>query len=190
MVKSRSTSSAWAVSITMVTALIPGVARADDPGDFTKGTWVVDAYGSYTGSFFGEKAQIGAGTLGVGYYLFDHIALNAEFSGYHNSQHGPDSDIVAADVLLRHHIIQSGRFSLFLDAGAGISYADHRTPYYGTYYNYILETGVGATFQLHDNLHLIGGVRYLHLSNAELEGPEHNPSINGVQGYVGLLLKF
>ena len=74
--------------------------------------------------------------------------------------------------------------------GGAVSIADTRTPPNGTYYNYMEETGVGSTFQIKDDLHLIGGLRYYHLSNARLEGPVHNPSINGLQGYIGLMLRF
>jgi hypothetical protein len=48
---------------------------------------------------------------------------------------------------------------------------------------------VGATYQLRDNLYLFGGARYFHLSNAALEGPERNPSINGIEGYFGVMLR-
>jgi len=166
------------------------VARADDGGYFPAGTWTFTGYGSYIRNFTGERAVIGAGTVGVGYYLVDNFALNAELSGYHNDQHGPDADIFAGDLLIRHHLFHSGRFSFFLDGVAGVAYADHRTPYYGTYFNFILEGGAGVTFELFDNIDLIAGVRYFHLSNAHLEGPDHNPSINGTQGYIGLMVKF
>ena len=171
-------------------AAFDGVARAEDAGFFEKGTWTATAYGSYVKSFTGEEAKMGSGQIGGGYYLLDNFSINAELGGFYNSQWGPDARITEGDLLLRHHLFHSGRFSLFIDGVAGISYADHRTPAIGTYYNYILEFGVGSTFQLYENVHLIGGVRYFHLSNAYLEGPDRNPSINATQGYVGLLFKF
>jgi len=170
-------------------ALCPSL-RAEDAGYFPKGTWTVTTYGSYTKNFINDEAKLASGTVGVGYYLFDNISLNAELSGYHNFQVGPDANISNFEALIRHHLWHSGRFSWFIDGGAGLSYADHRTPYYGTYYNYILEVGTGATFQIYENVHLMGGVRYFHVSNADLEGPLHNPGINATQGYIGLLIKF
>lgn len=170
--------------------LLSGLARAEDPSYFDKGSWTLSGYGSYMKNFTGELAKIDSGTVGLGYYFMDNLGLNAELSYYHNDQHGPDADIYAGDLLVRHHLLHSGRFSLFIDGAAGISYANHRTPYYGTYYNYVLEGGVGSTFQLWDNVNLIGGVRYVHFSNAYLEGPRHNPSINGVQGYLGVMIRF
>jgi hypothetical protein len=180
----------WIVIACGMMLLVMAAARADEPGEFSKGTWTVTGYGSYTQSFYGERARIGAGTIGGGYYILDNFSINAELSGYYNAQHGPDAIIAGADLLIRHPLYNSGRFSLFIDGGAAITYANNRTPYYGTYYNYILETGLGATFQIYENVHLIGGARYFHLSNAHLEGPAHNPSINGLQGYLGVLFTF
>lgn len=161
-----------------------------DEALFPQGSWSATAYGSYTHNFSGERAKMGAGTVGIGYYIFDNVALNAELSGYYNDQSGPDDTIFATDLLLRHHALQRGRFSLFLDVGGGLTYADYRSPPGGTYFNFMEETGVGATFQVRPNLHLIGGVRFFHMSNARLEGPARNPSINATQGYVGLMLRF
>jgi hypothetical protein len=172
-------------------AMLTGIAAAEAPGYFCRGTWTATGYGTYVKSFTGQEAKMGSGAFGIGYYFFDNLSLSAEVSGYYDVQAGPISRIASGDLLLRNHLLRSGRFSLFLDGVAGISYADRRTPYpLGTHYNYIVEPGIGATFQIHENLHLIGGMRYFHLSNAHLEGPIRNPSINGTQAYVGLMYKF
>ena len=36
----------------------------------------------------------------------------------------------------------------------------------------------------------MAGVRYFHLSNAHLEGPRRNPSINGLEGFLGVMWTF
>jgi hypothetical protein len=170
--------------------LVSNVALADDAGNFPRGTWTVTGYGTYAKSFTGEEAKIGSASVGVGYYIWNNTSLSAELAGYYDGQPGGDSRIVSGDFLARTHLFHSGRFSFFMDGVAGISYADRRTPHIGTHYNYIIEPGIGATFQLAQNVHLIGGVRYFHLSNAHLEGPLRNPSINATQAYVGLLFRF
>jgi hypothetical protein len=170
-------------------AVLPLASRADEPGIARGGNWTLASYGAYSHSFTGERASIGSGTIGIGYYPWNDFSLNAELGYYRNDQKGPDANIAAADLLIRHHILDRGRFSVFLDAGASISCADQRTPYYGTYFNFMEEAGLGATFQLKDNLHLLGGVRYFHLSNARLNGPLHNPSINASQFYLGVMIK-
>ena len=178
------------VAVAVLAAFGSVALAADDNPYFSKDSWTFDTYGAYAHSFTGERAKIGSGTVGVGYYILDNFAINLEMSGYFNSQRVQDARIAAGDVLIRHHVYNSGRFSFFLEGVAGISIADHRTPFYGTYYNYILEPGVGASFRLWDDVNLVGGVRYFHLSNAHLEGPDHNPGINAAQGYVGLMYKF
>ena len=60
----------------------------------------------------------------------------------------------------------------------------------GTRFNFVFQSGAGLTCHLRDNLYLIGGARYYHLSNANFDGDGQNPSINGVRAYVGLLFTF
>jgi hypothetical protein len=60
----------------------------------------------------------------------------------------------------------------------------------GTYFNFTLQSGVGATFQLTNNLHLVGGVHFFHLSNAAIRGINHNPDLNALEGYAGLIYCF
>lgn len=169
--------------------VLPHAARADEPNLARGGNWTLASYGAYSHSFTGPRASIGSGTVGIGRYLWNDFSLNAELGYYRNDQKGPDADIAAADLLIRHHILDRGRFSLFLDAGASVSYADRRTPSSGTYFNFMEEAGIGSTFQLQDNLHLLSGVRFFHLSNARLDGPNRNPSINAYQFYLGVMIK-
>ena len=179
----------------LLVVFLAGTATAQtraawEPANFPKGTFTATSYGTFTRNLTGPKAIMESGTVGIGYYIFDNVSLNTEFSAYHNSQDGRDATISALNLLLRQHLLHEGRFSLFVDVGASVSIADAPTPPMGTYYNYMEMTGVGSTWALTDNLHLIGGVRYFHLSNARLKGPVHNPSINGMQGYVGLMYRF
>jgi hypothetical protein len=170
-------------------------ARAEEPAVppitlFPKGTVVYTAEADYAHSFDLSPARLESGRVGAGYYFFDNFALNAELGGYSVQQPGPDSLISEFDIKLRHHIYNSGRFSLYLDAGGGVAYATAPTPAGGTYYNYTIQTGPGVAWELSDHLFLMGGVRYWHLSNARLEGPVRNPSINAIEGYVGVMFKY
>jgi hypothetical protein len=91
---------------------------------------------------------------------------------------------------LRTRLIDQPKWSLFIDGGPGILEANRRIPDGGTDYNYWIKTGLGATLQLWDKTSLLGGVRFLHISNAHLEGPERNPSLNATEGYLGLLIEY
>jgi hypothetical protein len=70
---------------------------------------------------------------------------------------------------------------------AGVSQATRAVPGGGTHFNFIEEAGVGGTYRLDDGVHLIAGVRYWHLSNAQIHGEDKNPALNGVGAYVGLM---
>jgi hypothetical protein len=158
--------------------------------DFPRGTWSLTLEGAYAHSFDLSPARIQTVSMGVGYYFMDNLSLNAEAAGFWNQQDGPDASIAEINLLLRHHLFNFDRWSILFDVGGGLSYASVPTPPGGTYFNFCLQTGPGVTFRLTDKLHLIGGARYLHFSNAALKGPEHNPSINALEGYVGLLYTF
>ena len=169
------------------------IARADEgvpASSFPRGTFSLSLEADYAHSFDLSRARIESGTVGVGYYLFDNIALDAEVAGFAVQQAGPESTISEMDFRIRHHLINSGKFSFFLDFGAGVSYANTRTPATGTQFNYVLQPGLGATWELRDHVYLMAGARYWHLSNARLEGPLRNPSINANEGYVGVLVTF
>ena len=60
----------------------------------------------------------------------------------------------------------------------------------GTPFNFTTVAGAGIAYRLNGSTDLPTGVRYFHLSNARLEGPERNPSINGITGYLGMIYKF
>ena len=166
------------------------VSQTKPADDFVRGTWSVTLDGAYAHSFITSPARIETGNIGVGYYVMDHVALNLEAAGFADQQPGKDAIISDLDILLRHHVWVQDRFSLFLDVGGGLTYATHPIPNYATYFNFLAEAGIGATWRLQDNFYLIGGGRWLHFSNAALKGPDRNPSTNALEGYVGVMFTF
>ena len=168
----------------------PASPAASPAGDFAAGTWSLSLYGGYDREFRGDP-QLGYGAVGVGYYAFDNFSVNAEARTlYADQDAGRDTTVFALDLLIRHHLIRGDGWSIFVDASAAVSQSLYHLPADGTHFNFMEEAGVGATFKVADNVHLIGGVRYWHLSNARLRGADENPGLNGVGGYVGLLFTF
>ena len=157
--------------------------------DFARGTWTFQTYGGYLNELGPHDQEGGFATVGAGYYFLDNMALGLELSGYGMSQPGDDAAAGGAGVVFRHHVLTSRRATLFLDLAASVVEASDRVPPEGTRFNFIEQAGVGVTYGLDRNAHLILGVRYLHLSNAQIEGDDRNPSINGVAAYAGLLLR-
>lgn len=177
-----------------IIALFSGASFAADatPAEtnFPRGLFALTLEGDYAHSFNLGRARIESGAVGAHYYFLDRLSLGAEVGGFADQQAGGDSGVAELNLRVRQHLVESGRFSLFTDFGAGVSYADRRTPATGTYFNFVLQPGVGATWQLNDRLFLLGGVRYWHLSNARIDGPLRNPSVNAVEGFVGIMARF
>ena len=141
----------------------------------------------YSGFAGANNEALYSMSAGVGYYVIDQLSLNVEGAGYYVDQDGPDAGMAEFRLLMRHHLIVRDRWTLFADVGFGISEASDQVPDDGTRMNFMFRAGAGATYELRDNLYLIAGVRYFHLSNAKIEGDDRNPSINGIEGYVGVM---
>ena len=157
------------------------------PGDFDKGAWTLSLYAGYDREC-SHDPQMGYVATGVGYFFSDGMSVNAEARAYGVSQDDvSDAALFELDLLFRHHFLRRDNWTLFFDVSAGVSQATRAVPGGGTHFNFIEETGLGATYRLGDGVHLIGGVRYWHLSNAKIHGEDKNPGLNGYGAYVGLM---
>ena len=180
----------WAAVLALVIVCSVGSsAHAQMESVFPAGTISLTSIGSYGHNFDSQRVKFGTFNVGAGYYIFNNFALNLEAGYQRHDQSGPDADVVMLDILLRHHLLHWRRFSFFIDFGVGVSYANERTPPGGTYFNFMEEAGLGSTIHIKDNLHLLTGVRFFHMSNARIDGPEHNPSLNAWQVYAGIMFK-
>jgi hypothetical protein len=77
--------------------------------------------------------------------------------------------------------------SLFLELGAG--FQQQSTNFAGSRrFNFRLLGGGGATFRVTKNARLMTGIRYLHISDAGIEGG--GGGFDGLQFYVGSMFPF
>lgn len=157
---------------------------------FTEGSWCSVIYGNYGSDVTNRNVRLGGANLGIGYYLVDNVALNLEGSANMIDEPGPDGWGGTTSLLLRQHFFNRDRFSFFIDVGWGIIETQYDTPVRGTRFNFIQHTGPGFTYELDKGTYLLGGARFFHISNARLEGRNRNPSVNGIEGYLGLMFKF
>lgn len=164
--------------------------------DFVKGSWWVDGF-VLAGDGIGDERTrtIGGPGLGVSYYLKDRWAFRTEFVGFAIDQPDglgdSDASAVGVSFLGRWHWVQRDRWSAFMDAGAGLLLSDPSVPAQGTHFNFMPQVGVGGTYEVRDGVHLTAGVRFLHISNAGLQGgDENNPGADHVTGFVGLMFAF
>ncbi|MDB5297306.1 MAG: lipid 3-O-deacylase PagL [Phycisphaerales bacterium] len=171
-------------------ATSPSAAPALPRDDFAAGTRAASLYLGYDRTFVGDP-QAGFAAVGLGYYFRDGMSLTAEARTYGFDQDaGSDAALFELDLMFRHHVVRGDGWSLYLDLGAGVTQATRAVPTGGTHFNFIEEAGAGATLRLADGVHLFGGARYWHLSNARIDGVDKNPALNGVGAYVGVMWTF
>jgi opacity protein-like surface antigen len=168
-----------------------GASGFATPNAFSEGTVNTLFYGqSYHD--FNDDITYNMGTFALEWFFADDWALGAEFSGWHVSQGlGSDTSAVGIHLAPRKYVKHYKDLSIFVEGGAGIMYAQDRTPMpNGTNFNFTLSLGAGLKWQLADNVSFFGGVRYLHLSNGNRHGDDRNPSFDGGGGFGGLQINF
>ena len=159
-------------------------AFVGDPG-FDRGTWTAQTYASSTISSDGGMTSLHAG---VGYFVFNNISLNLEaLGGPVNSETDNDGFAAGFDLLLRHHVLGNERASFYIDAGVGFQQANTDFPS-DSHHNFRPQAGVGGQVRVHENWRLMGGVRWLHISNAGTS--DINNGLDSLQYYAGVMLSF
>lgn len=159
---------------------------------FPRGTQSITLTGDYATPFLGDDDKYYSINGGYGYYLWDNFAIQGLIGGHivdtlsHSNAVGGDFSIQ-----IRWHLLQVDRWTFYIDGGPGVGYWDHviSSPT-GTNFNFVLRGGIGATYKLCDNTHLMFGANYQHLSNSGIQGPNHHPASNDVAFYAGLLWTF
>ena len=146
-------------------------ANQSDP--FAEGAWTFQAYASTTAG--DKEGSITTANVGFGYYFVDGLSINfepvlgyvqANFPGY-----GGHGFVGGFDLLFRWHffgIDENRTTSIYLDGGAGFQLADVDFPS-DSHHDFRLLVGLGFTVKVPntENLHVMTGARYIHISNAD-----------------------
>ena len=161
------------------------------PVSFDQGTWTFSLQGSYVHPIRFSDDRFYNFTLAGGYFFADNHSINLELSGSYAEQSDYNDTVIGGLGLLgRSHLLRFEKWTIFIDGGGGVNYADDVVPEFGTRFNFIAKVGPGVTYQIKPNLHLIGGARYFHLSNGQIHGRDQNPSYDGVQVWGGVMWRF
>ena len=167
-----------------------GAEKADD-NPFSQGTWNFSLSGAFNTPIRFSQARLYSVTAAAGKYLFDNLSLSGEVQGYYAEQPGQTDVLIGGiGILARTHFWRDDKWSLFVDGGGGVTFADDpfpTYPYEGTHFNFTGKVGLGATYRLQDHEFLTGGVRYFHLSNGQIHGKDQNPSYDSIQLWFGLM---
>jgi hypothetical protein len=174
--------------IAIAALCLPALAIGAEPVSFDKGAWTLEMNGTYMHNTALGDVEYVAPSVGVGYYLIDNLAHTFELTGYHVNTENDNALAASFNLGLRYHLFRWDRMSLYADLSAGVFYASNEVPDGGTHFNFITRSGWGITYELRENMHLTLGGRFLHISNARIHGSDRNPSTNGVEGYIGLII--
>jgi hypothetical protein len=168
------------------------VAKTVPSSYFPKGMFVATITAGYYTDVESPNERVNPYSLGVSYYVVENHGLGVEVSGLVlDAKEGfDDAGAAGLNLTLRHHIYNRGDFSLFLEVALGMIYADDEFPPGGTRFNFTEQVGAGVSYRLRDDLFLIGGARFMHISNAYIHGADQNPGINALGGYIGLMYRF
>jgi hypothetical protein len=120
----------------------------------------------------------------------DDFSVNVDVLGsYIRSDIDDDGAAIGLDLIFRRHQFKSqdNQWSLYIELGSGLQ--QQSTNYAGNRrFNFRLLGGGGATVRVAENARLIGGIRYLHISDAGIEGG--GGGFDGFQFYAGSMFPF
>ena len=163
------------------------VSRQGD--DFLKGTRELHVYASGIGGDQG-KGEMYALHIGFGYFLQNSLSVNIDILGAHIRSGIDDKGIAAGfDILFRTHFYKSrdDLLSIYFDTGGGLQ--QQSTNFSGRrHFNFRLMGGFGGTLKIFDHIRMIGGVRYLHISDAGIKGG--GGGFDGAMFYSGCIFPF
>lgn len=196
----------WFVKPTLVLALaLSGAARAAmapdldapqaEPGGgaaqapFARGTRVLTA--TFGASHDADIGRIRVVQVSAGRYVCNglavHIGLNL---AYADPAAQPNGIQGGPEVGLRWHVLAGRDWSAYVESSVATVLHEHPLTANSLHFNFDVEGGVGATRRVTDTVHLMGGLRWHHLSNARVRGESRNLGYDAPMLYGGLMRRF
>ena len=97
---------------------------------------------------------------------------------------------MSATIGVRGRVYRHAQTSVYYEVEVGISEADTIVPPRGTHFNYLALGGAGITVRVAPGVHLLTGLKWVHVSDGGLAGRSRNPDIEAVGVVVGSLVAF
>lgn len=126
--------------------------------------------------------------IGFEHFIADDLSLNFEFTGLYVDQEGDDAVGGSFALLFRWHFISEETWSMYFDGGAGMLGTSSDVPDHGSSFNFTPQAGFGFTFDVGGDNRLMTGLRWYHISNANIY--EENPGRDHICLYAGLSIPF
>lgn len=132
-----------------------------------------------------ESNVFGLAGVGITHFFATGHSINAVLNGLVFNQEGADAVGINLDVIARWHFVRQRTWSLFVDGGVGIINTTERVPLIGgSRFNFTPQVGGGVSFRVAKRRRILLGLRWHHISNANLFEP--NVGQDAVYGWVGL----
>ena len=179
--------------LTMVASSTVGAQEIQQDDPFQRRGWHVElgVHGALeTWNYNGSHEEMSGVRAGFAYGLGNSMTFIAGWPLYYISQRGVDGSLFATTVGLRGRVYRHGRVSGFLEFEVGVSESDTPVTPRGTRFNYLALGGVGVTIRLRPGVHLLTGVKWIHVSNNGLAGRDRNPDIEAVGPHASVLVRF
>ena len=112
-------------------------------------------------------------------------SVNLELNTIYFNQ--PDDDALGLNLalIMRWHFVRQENWTIYLDGGAGVMGTTNNVPSEGASFNFTPQLGAGTTIALNNDKRLMLGLRWHHISHADLMNTG-NPGRDSIMGYVGL----
>lgn len=130
-----------------------------------------------------EARRLVLAGAGLSHFFLNGHSINLELNGLAFDQTGDDAVGLNLNAMLRWHLHRADNWSVYVDGGAGLLGTTNEVPAAGSQLNFTPQVGAGATIRLKDEERLMVGLRWHHISNADLYPP--NPGRDSLYGYVG-----
>jgi hypothetical protein len=164
---------------------------SDDP--FAKGRWhaeFVAQGGLEAWNYNTSHEELYGLVQGITYGLGEGVTLNVRQRLYYVSQRLNDSRILGITSGIRARVYRRGRTAGFVQFDLGISDSPIAIPRRGTRFNYLALGGAGVVVALTRRTHLVATMEVIHISNANLAGPDRNPDIEAIGPSLGFIIGF
>ncbi|MFO0872828.1 MAG: acyloxyacyl hydrolase [Phycisphaerales bacterium] len=142
--------------------------------------------GGYGTSF--DDTQYIEGTIGLSWFFVDNVSLDLELMGLGIDQDRGDTGAINGSLLFRWHFLVHESWTMYFEGGCGLLYAGNNVPPDGTQFNFTPQVGFGFTYDLGNDVRLMTGTRWFHMSNARLSAS--NPGVDTMLFYAGVSLGF
>ena len=113
------------------------------------------------------------------------IGLEADL-GWVGQDAGDDAGLFGLGVMMRWHFLQYERWTMYADLGIGLAYTSMPVPPSGSRLDLVPQAGVGFSIELDQDVRLLVGLGWYHLSNARTTPTNFGIDALAVTGLISI----